>query len=132
MNALTSKHRLIKAYTLDFGYIEIYPNFAIGSMNDGIDLTLENISSLASLAEIHYRNKNFGYISLRKNSYAIDPALYAYIKEVENLKAVAIVSTKEIFKHNYKIEKYFYGKEMKLFRNIENAIQWVHANCNDQ
>ncbi|QLE00019.1 STAS/SEC14 domain-containing protein [Galbibacter sp. BG1] len=128
MKVLTENHKLIKSYTLDFGNIEIYPTFAIGIVNDGIDLSLEDISELATIAEIHFRDREFGYISLRKNSYAINPALYNYIKELNNLKAIAIVSDKEIFKHNFKIEKYFYGKEMALYKSLDEAIDWMIEN----
>ena len=125
MTALDTTHTLIKAYELDFGYIEIYPKFAIGVINDSIDLSLENLSDLTSIADMHFRNKDFAYISLRKNSYAINPVLYNYIREIDNLTKMAIVSDKELYKHNFKIEKYFYGKEMKFFKSIESAVEWV-------
>ncbi|MCF8715754.1 STAS/SEC14 domain-containing protein [Joostella atrarenae] len=125
MTTLVSKHKLIKSYKLDFGYIEIYPKFVIGIINDGIDLSLENLSDLIAIADIHYRNKNYSYISYRKNAYAINPTLYEYIKDIDNLKLLAIVSSKELYRHNFKIEKYFYGKEMKLFKNLEDSVKWV-------
>ncbi|MCM5663445.1 STAS/SEC14 domain-containing protein [Galbibacter mesophilus] len=125
MNVVADNYKLIKSYNLDFGTVEIYSKFAIGIIKDGVDLTLENISDLATVADVHFREQDFGYISLRKNSYAINPALYNYIKELSNLKSVAIVSDKEIFKHNFKIEKYFYGKEMALFKNVKSAVEWT-------
>lgn len=131
MTALHTKHILIKAYKLDFGYVEIYPKFAIGVINDSIDLSLENLSDLTSITDIYFRDKDFAYISLRKNSYAVNPILYNYVKEIGNLKKIAVVSNKEIFKHNFKIEKYFYGKEMKLFESIENAVEWVTDEIED-
>lgn len=127
MNAISSKYNLIKIYELDFGNIEVYSNVAVGIVNDGIDFNLEHISALINIAEIHFSNKNFGYISLRKNSYALDPSVYKYLKELPNLKGIAIVSDNELFKHNFKIEKYFYGNKMKLFKNVDSASEWVQA-----
>jgi len=127
MNAISSKYNLIKIYELDFGNIEVYSNLAVGIVNDGVDFNLEHISALINIAEIHFSNKNFGYISLRKNSYALDPSVYKYLKELPNLKGIAIVSDNELFKHNFKIEKYFYGNSMKLFKNVDLASEWIQS-----
>src|SRR5690606_21390178 len=97
------------------------------AVNDGIDFNLEHISALINIAEIHFNNKDFGYISLRKNSYALDPSVYKYLKELPTLKGIDIVSENELFKHNFKIEKYFYGNKMKLFKNVETAGEWIQS-----
>lgn len=127
MNAISSKYNLVKIYELDFGNIEVYSNLIVGIVNDGIDFNLEHISALINIAEIHFSKRNFGYISLRKNSYALDPSVYKYLKELPTLKGIAIVSENELFKHNFKIEKYFYGNKMKLFRNVETAGEWIQS-----
>jgi hypothetical protein len=44
---------------------------------------------------------------------------------MDNLKALAIVSVKEIDMHNFKIEKLFYKKHMKFFIEYDNALTWV-------
>jgi hypothetical protein len=88
-------------------------------------LTLETAYQVIGISEIHFRNKNFGIISLRKNSYAVDPITYTYLRQLNNLKAFAIVSVKEIDMHNFKIEKLFYKKPMKFFIEFDNALAWV-------
>ncbi|WP_417362942.1 STAS/SEC14 domain-containing protein [Galbibacter sp.] len=127
MNAISSKYNLIKIYELDFGNIEVYSNLAVGIVNDGVDFNLEHISALINIAEIHFSNMDFGYISLRRNSYALDPSVYKYLKELPHLKGIAIVSNNELFKHNFKIEKYFYGNSMKLFKNVDTASEWIQS-----
>jgi hypothetical protein len=97
----------------------------VSIFDEGATLTLERAYQIIGISEIHFRDKNFGFISLRKNSYAIDPTIYSYLKELENLKAFAIVSVKEIDMHNFKIEKLFYKKPMKFFIEYENALKWV-------
>ncbi|MDO6782369.1 hypothetical protein Q4604_24245, partial [Marinovum sp. 1_MG-2023] len=81
----------------------------------GTTITLEKVFQIIGISEIHFRDRDFGYISLRKNSYAIDPTVYNFVRGLENLKALAIVSVKEIDMHNFKIEKMFYKKPMKFF-----------------
>jgi hypothetical protein len=51
--------------------------------------------------------------------------VYTYLRELENLKAFAIVSSKEVDMHNFAIEKMFYKKAMKFFIDFRNAITWV-------
>ncbi|MDX1365203.1 MAG: STAS/SEC14 domain-containing protein, partial [Arenibacter latericius] len=67
----------------------------------------------------------FGFISLRKYSYAIDPMIYNQLREIENLKALAVVSIKEIDMHNFNIERLFYKKNMKFFIDLDNALAWI-------
>ncbi len=121
-----SKNKIIvREYKLESGIIQVYNDYIVGIFDEGTTLTIERVYQIIGISEIHFRDKNFGYISLRKNSYAIDPTIYNYIREIENLKALAIVSVKEIDMHNFKIEKLFYKKQMKFFIEYENALAWV-------
>lgn len=116
---------IVREYELEVGKIQVYDNYMVSIFDEGATLTLERAYQIIGISEIHFRNKNFGFISLRKNSYAIDPTIYNYLKELENLKAFAIVSVKEIDMHNFKIEKLFYKKPMKFFIQYDNALKWV-------
>ncbi len=116
---------VIKEYQLETGKVFIYDNYMVTSFNEGTTVTLDKVFQIIGISEIHFRNKDFGYISLRKYSYAIDPTIYNYIRGLENLKAFAIVSIKEIDMHNFKIEKMFYKKPMKFFIEYNNALTWV-------
>ncbi|MBU2994827.1 STAS/SEC14 domain-containing protein [Cellulophaga baltica] len=126
MNIGQSKNKVIvQEYILESGTIQVYNDYMVGIFNEGATLTIERVYQIMGISEIHFRNKNFGYISLRKNSYALDPDIYNYIRELDNLKALAIVSVKEIDMHNFKIEKLFYKKQMKFFIEFDNALAWV-------
>ncbi|QLG46643.1 STAS/SEC14 domain-containing protein [Costertonia aggregata] len=116
---------IVREYILDIGKIQVYDDYMVSIFNEGSTLTLERAYQIIGIAEIHYRERNFGYISLRKHSYAIDPTIYTYLRELENLRAMAIVSVKEIDMHNFKVEKLFYKKNMKFFIEFENALSWV-------
>ncbi len=119
------KKVIVREYKLDMGTVQVYDNYMVSNFDEGATLTLERAYQIIGISEIHFRGKNFGYISLRQNSYAIDPTIYTYLRQLENLKAIAIVSIKEIDMHNFKIEKLFYKKQMKFFIEFENALAWV-------
>lgn len=121
----TKKTIIVKEYQLEIGTVQVFDNYMVSVFEEGATLTLERAYQILGIAEIHFRDKDFGYISLRKNSYAIDPTVYTYIRGLVNLKAFAIVSVKEIDMHNFKIEKLFYKKHMKFFIEFDNALAWV-------
>ena len=120
-----NKKIIVREYNLEVGKIQVFDDYMVSIFDEGATLTLERAYQIIGISEIHFRDKNFGFISLRKNSYAIDPTIYSYLKELENLKAFAIVSVKEIDMHNFKIEKLFYKKPMKFFIEYDNALKWV-------
>ncbi len=121
----SKKTIIVREYQLDVGLVQVYDNYLVSIFDEGVTLTLERAYQIIGISEIHFREKNFGYISLRKNSYAIDPTIYNYMRELENLKAFAIVSIKEMDMHNFKIEKLFYKRPMKFFIEYNNAVSWV-------
>lgn len=116
---------IVREYQLDIGVVQVYNNYMVAIFEEGATVTLERAYQIIGISEIHFREKNFGFISLRKHSYAIDPTIYTYLRELDNLKAFAIVSVKEIDMHNFKIEKLFYKKPMKFFIEFDNALAWV-------
>ncbi|MFD0797154.1 STAS/SEC14 domain-containing protein [Maribacter chungangensis] len=119
------KKIIVREYQLEIGKVQVYENYMVSIFDEGATLTLERAYQIIGISEIHFRDKKFGFISLRKNSYAVDPTIYNYLKELDNLKAFAIVSVKEIDMHNFKIEKLFYKKPMKFFIEYDNALRWV-------
>ncbi len=116
---------VVREYHLDIGKVQVFENYMVLIFDEGATLTLERAYQIIGISEIHFRDKPFGIISHRNYSYAIDPTIYNYLRELKNLKAFAIVSIKEIDMHNFKIEKLFYKKAMKFFIDFENALVWV-------
>ncbi|RNC88624.1 MAG: STAS/SEC14 domain-containing protein [Allomuricauda sp.] len=119
------KTTVVKEYQLDIGSVLVYDDYMVSTFDEGATVTLERAYQVIGISEIHFRNKPFAYISMRKNSYAVDPVIYTYIRGLRNLKAFAIVSKKEIDMHNFKIEKLFYKKNMEFFIEYENALAWI-------
>lgn len=121
----SKKTIVVKEYHLDIGIVQVFDDYMVSIFEEGSTLTLERAYQIIGISEIHFRSKKFGYISFRKNSYAIDPVIYTYLRGLENLKAFAIVSKKEIDMHNFKIEKMFYKKNMEFFIEYDNAVSWI-------
>ncbi|MBT8187686.1 MAG: STAS/SEC14 domain-containing protein [Croceitalea sp.] len=120
-----NKKTIVKEYRLDIGSVQVFENFMVSTFDEGSTITLERAYQIIGISEIHFRGRDFGYISLRKNSYAVDPIIYTYVRGLDNLKAFAIVSKKEIDMHNFKIEKLFYKNSMEFFIEYDNAVKWV-------
>ncbi|WP_430409415.1 STAS/SEC14 domain-containing protein [Kordia sp.] len=119
------KNSHIKKYILSIGEIKIYEDYMVAQLNEGITLNIETVHEIILIAEKHFPKKPFAYITVRKHSYAVDPMLYLKVFEIENLKAIAIVSSKFIDNHNVKIEKHFFNKPMSIFKTILEAITWA-------
>jgi hypothetical protein len=122
---------IVREYQLDMGLVQVFKNHMVAIIDEGATITLERAYQIIGISEIHFRDKNFGFISLRNNSYAIDPTIYTYIRGMDNLKAFAIVSVKEMDMHNFNIEKLFYKKPMKFFIDYNNALKWVKRRLKD-
>ncbi len=121
----SKKTIVVREYQLEIGKVQVYDDYMVSIFDEGATLTLERAYQIIGISEIHFRDRSFGYISLRKHSYAIDPTIYTYLRGLDNLKAFAIVSIKEMDMHNFKIEKLFYKKPMKFFIEYNNALNWV-------
>lgn len=117
--------QVVREYRLDIGTVQVFDDYMVSIFDEGATLTMERAYQIIGISEIHFRDKNFGYISWRKNSYAVDPTIYSYLRGMENLKAFAIVSKKKIDMHNFKIEKLFYKNSMEFFIEFDNALAWV-------
>ena len=116
---------IVREYLLDVGKIQVYDNYMVSIFDEGATLTLERAYQIIGISEIHFRDRNFGFISHRINSYAIDPTVYTYLRQLDNLKAYAVVSNKEVDMHNFHIEKLFYKKPMKIFVDYHKGLEWV-------
>lgn len=119
------KNTYIKKYILSIGKIKIYDDYMVAQLNEGITLNIETVQEIILIAQKHFPKEPFAYITIRKHSYAVDPMLYLKVFEIENLKAIAIVSNKFIDNHNVKIEKHFFNKPMNIFKTLPEAVTWA-------
>lgn len=109
----------------EFCEIEVYDNYIVVVIYEGINLTPDKNDVLLSIATKYFKNAYFGYITHRINSYSVDPSIYYETSKIKNLIAFAVVSSKQIDVTNSKLEKIFYKNPFKHFIELEDAITWV-------
>ncbi|MGB5226848.1 MAG: STAS/SEC14 domain-containing protein, partial [Eudoraea sp.] len=60
------KKIIVKEYNLDIGTVQVLKNHMVVIFDEGATLTLERAYQIIGISEIHFRDTNFGIISLRK------------------------------------------------------------------
>lgn len=118
---------LITTYALPYGYIYIYDTIMVSVINEGVVLEDDKADEVMAIAQEHYpEDKPFGYISMRYNSFSLDPTNYLKFKNLKQLKCFAIVSKKEIDFFNFKVEEHFMKNKLKIFFDNKSALIWVY------
>ena len=118
-----------KSLFFEFGEIDVFNNFVIAIMKEGITVKPEYNNDLINIANKYFPNKPFGYITYRKNSYSVDPMVYIETSKIKNLVAFAVVSVEGspgLKLTNVEIEKMFLKKPFKHFISLNNAKLWVN------
>jgi len=113
---------------LEFGQVRIFQNILIAELNEGVLFNAANNLELLAIGREVFQNRPYGYISLRNNSYAVDPLVYRDSAQAENLKAIAVVSEIELIRLNAdKVERKFYKNpdSFEVFDKLELAINWI-------
>ncbi|MFK7750022.1 MAG: hypothetical protein AB8B65_16630 [Kordia sp.] len=52
-------------------------------LNEGIALNIETVTEIIAIAEKYFPSQSFAYITIRKNSYAVDPMMYLKIFKIK-------------------------------------------------
>ncbi|NNJ82129.1 MAG: hypothetical protein HKP11_08045 [Flavobacteriaceae bacterium] len=111
--------------TFDFGVAELHQNYMLMVMNEGITVNSSINAQLTDLAAEHFKERPFGYITYRKNSYSVDPNVYNETSKIKMLVAFAIVSDEDIRRTTAKVEEIFLDKPLKVFKKLKDAVVWV-------
>lgn len=109
----------------DFCKIHIYKNYMVVTINEGETITPDHNKVLLNIVDTFFKNKKFVYITNRKNSYAVDPAIYYETSKIENLIGFAVVSKVYKAKSNAAVEKLFLNKAFEIFNTLPEAITWA-------
>ena len=112
-----------KTTKLSFCTIDICEHTIVGTINDGVDVTLEKSSEIIEVAINHFKSDPFVYIANRKNSYSVDRIIYKYNSELKNLKGFAIVID-NLYDNTVEIEKIFSHKPIDTFESLDEALAW--------
>jgi hypothetical protein len=127
------KTKKIKTLDLNFGKFELYADVIIGKINEGIHFNLELNNMLADAVISHYgENYKLAYISIRENSYSIDPMVHLHNAKHKDLCCIGIVETKILGISSVPLEsKFFKPGKLKSFTNKEEALLWTHQELLD-
>ena len=118
---------MIDLLKFDFSEMQIFDNYLIVTINEGFTVSPSNNKTLMHIANTYYSNKDFVYISYRKHSYSVDPAVYYETSKIKNLIGFAVVSSNFKTKSNAEIEKLFLNKPFETFNNLEDAVVWAKS-----
>ena len=119
---------LNKTIELDFGIVTIHENILIAKLDEGVLFDVENNRKLLQLGSEIFQGTNYGYVSHRVNSYAVDPMVYFESANVTNLRAIAVVSENEMTRRNAEeVERKFYkdSNSFEVFQTLEEAVAWL-------
>lgn len=119
---------LLKKYT--FGEITFHDHYMIAVMNEGVTVSIELNNELYDLAREYYGNKNFVYITHRKNSYSVDPNVYFKTSKIKTLIGFAVVLGDSVKIDNTDFESNFISIPFKAFNSLEEATNWAVELCN--
>ncbi|MGB7842845.1 MAG: hypothetical protein WBL21_08655 [Salinimicrobium sp.] len=116
-----------KKIELDFGVILIEDKFMVSELHEGVLLDVENNRKLLALGHDTFKGENYGYISHRVNSYAVDPMVYRESADHPQLRAIAVVSDKEMVRKSAQLEKNFYVNKncFQIFSSLDEAKTWI-------
>lgn len=112
---------------LEFGKVWFVDNILIAELDEGILFDVDNNRKLLEIGRKTFPKKPYGYISYRKNSYAVNPMVYLESASAPFLKAIAVVSTNETCKKNAILERQFYkdSNSFEIFSTLEEALDWM-------
>ena len=114
---------------IGIGIVTIHDNYLVTVMHEGITVSVEANQILIDLAKTYFKNKPFVYITHRKNSYAVDTAIYKQTVKIQNLIGFAVVSIKGMAITNASLEKMFFNKPFEIFEELDEAINWSKNMC---
>lgn len=108
---------------IDFATIQLYDNYVISSILEGVTLTQKQLDKFFELFNTYYPEKPFVSIANREFDYSIDPNLLKS-KKHPNLLGIAVVCYNKQSRQTAQFEKSFYNGPFEIFDSVEEAIDW--------
>ncbi len=115
----------MKEFRLSFGVFKIVDNYIISEVDAGVDYGEACIQESIAFVKREFGDKPFGFISHRINDYSINPASARKGIKETNVVAVAFVLKRSLSFHSFESESAFYNIPQKVFKELENAEEWM-------
>lgn len=123
-------YKKIKSHQrVELGELFFFETYFIAEFNEGVNIDFDNFEECEALIKEHFKDKDFGFISNRVNSYSIvltDAPLFN--KTFHNLKAYATVTYSIFAEKVFEVEKHFFKFNKRNFNNLMDAVAWVQNN----
>lgn len=113
-------------FTNKFCELELHDKYAILTVNENVDFTLDKASIIRQKLRDYYKSKKFIMISQRKYPHKISTEIYKK-GQLENMKGLAIVSSNNKERDKAIIEQPLYGKSFTFFSTLEEAKSWAKS-----
>lgn len=115
-----------RSLTYSFCTVNIYHNFIVVVINSGEHLTPDYNAILLDIVEKYFKDRPFVYLTHRKNSYSVDPAIYLQTSKIETLAGFGVIAEVPVSKGNAEVEKLFLNKPFEIFKTLDDAIVWAN------
>lgn len=109
---------------LDFTYIEVYENYIISQIKEGVEFEKKHLDKFLTIFETYYSNRPFVSIADRKYNYTIKPNLYQE-KNFPTLLGIGVICYNDISYNTSLFEKNFFDGKFESFYNIEDCKLWA-------
>ncbi|QYA26263.1 hypothetical protein G3I01_12365 [Gramella sp. MT6] len=116
-----------KKLDLAFTNLVFYDSVVISTVKEDVVIEKEHINKLRVTCVNHFGERDFIYITHRKNPYNVNPIIYIDLLEIETLKGIAVISDNIERLKTANFEKNFSPVPYELFQNKEEAIAWAQS-----
>ena len=118
---------MIKKIVLECGLIWVHDRILVNEINEGALLDVETNRRILKIGYDNFGGNDFGYISHRINSYAVNPMVYRESAAHPQLKAIAVVSENQLTRETARLEQQFYTNKNSfgIFSSLQEATAWM-------
>ena len=114
-----------------FGKVEICDSYIISEPYEGVTIDNEELQTILNHCKNIFKEKPYGYICRRVNSYSVNPLVYLKDSKTHNVKAVAIVVRSSSGNSTANIEKHFSAVPFQIFNEEEESKKWIIQHLKD-
>ena len=112
---------------LEFAHIELFENFLIVTVNEGIVFDTPEVEKIVEISKAHFYERPFGYISNRKNDYTVNPTCYKGAEEsMPHMVGIATLCYSEGSYKTAIFSEQFFSWPHKAFYTIEECVAWIN------
>jgi len=112
-------------HSLESCTLTFYEHYVVSVVKEGTVLSSDLSLQITNVILEFYKEKQFTYITHRKNSYSVDPLIYNEVSKIKSLLGFCVVTQNHFNISNTDIERIFLSKPFKVFTNLIEAKNWA-------